>query len=462
MTDSEIKSIRVENIYPHPENPRKDLGNIEEMVESIKKNGIMQNLTVVPIDAWDSEPARQWDAGKLSTKSDFFALIGHRRLAAAKKAGLQEVPCKIVSNISRREQVSIMLEENMQRNDLTIWEQAQGFQMMLSLGETEDSIAEKTGFSKQTIKHRLNIAKLDQTELKKKEQDDCFQLTLKDLYELEKVEDIATRNKILRESRSSSDIRWKATNAAVEAKRNKTAKTVIKKLKEKGVQAAPKKAENEIYSNKWDIVKRISLDEEIPSEIKYKAKKTDILYYIKYYREVLIIKKAEKKPETKQDIKRKDVERRKKQLKAKVKELENRRKEFISLIVSGKIPEFKESIDVYRKLWSAIVEIGSYLNMTNMKRFFTGKAEWDCTQEEKAEATEKVKSCSVLNQMVIQLNYAMDNVGDLYDWQGRFDKASADKLLNAYRLLQQYGWCFENDEEQLLDGTHELYTKDER
>ena len=55
-----------------------------------------------------------------------------------------------------------MLEENIQREDLTVWEQAQGFQMMLDLGETEDTIADKTGFSKTTIKHRLNIAKLDQ------------------------------------------------------------------------------------------------------------------------------------------------------------------------------------------------------------------------------------------------------------------------------------------------------------
>lgn len=44
-----------------------------------------------------------------------------------------------------------MLEENMQRNDLTIYEQAQGFQMMLDLGETAETIAEKTGFSTSTI-----------------------------------------------------------------------------------------------------------------------------------------------------------------------------------------------------------------------------------------------------------------------------------------------------------------------
>ena len=93
-----------------------------------------------------------------------------------------------------------MLEENMQRGDLTIWEQAQGFQMMLDLGETEDTIAEKTGFSKKTIRHRLNIAKLDSKTLMEKERQDGYQLTLTDMYELEKIKDIKTRNKILKES----------------------------------------------------------------------------------------------------------------------------------------------------------------------------------------------------------------------------------------------------------------------
>ena len=67
-----------------------------------------------------------------------------------------------------------MLEENMQRSDLTIYEQAQGFQLMLDLGDTEEQIAEKTGFSKTTIRRRLNIAKLNQDELKKKEHAEGF------------------------------------------------------------------------------------------------------------------------------------------------------------------------------------------------------------------------------------------------------------------------------------------------
>lgn len=152
--------IKVSNLYPHPDNPRKDLGDLTELVESIKKNGIMQNLTVIPIGN-ERDPEEQADAGNIALYSDFRVLIGHRRLAAAKKAGLESVPCRIVSNISRSDQIGIMLEENMQRNDLSIYEQAQSFQMMLDLGETEETISQKTGFGRTTIRHRLNIAKLD-------------------------------------------------------------------------------------------------------------------------------------------------------------------------------------------------------------------------------------------------------------------------------------------------------------
>ena len=62
------------------------------------------------------------------------------------QAGIAEFPCQIAENLTPREQMSIMLEENMQRNDLTIWEQANGFQMMLDLGETEERHRRKDRF----------------------------------------------------------------------------------------------------------------------------------------------------------------------------------------------------------------------------------------------------------------------------------------------------------------------------
>lgn len=94
----EIVMINVNNIYPHPDNPRKDVGDVTELAESIKKQGVMQNLTIIPLSALTEEPEEQPDAETESLSSDFHVIIGHRRLAAAKLAGIEKVPCKIVNN----------------------------------------------------------------------------------------------------------------------------------------------------------------------------------------------------------------------------------------------------------------------------------------------------------------------------------------------------------------------------
>ena len=128
----ELQYIEVSKIFPHPDNPRKNLGDIQELSDSIKANGVLQNLTVVPM-----------------SNGQYTVVIGHRRLAAAKKAGLSVVPC-VAMEMTPQEQVRTMLMENIQRSDLTVYEQAQGFQMMLDMGETVESIAKDCGFSQST------------------------------------------------------------------------------------------------------------------------------------------------------------------------------------------------------------------------------------------------------------------------------------------------------------------------
>lgn len=149
--DSEriIEYISVDKIKPHPDNPRKDVGDVAELAESVKQNGIMQNLTVIPTGS-----------------GEYMALIGHRRLAAAKAAGLDKVPCIVVGNLSRSEQVSIMLAENMQRSDLTGMEQVDGMQMMLDLGDTVSTISKKTGISQTTVRRKLSLTEYDREAVK--------------------------------------------------------------------------------------------------------------------------------------------------------------------------------------------------------------------------------------------------------------------------------------------------------
>ena len=262
-----IQDIAIEQLDIHPQNVRKVYTDIDELAESIKARGVMQNLTVVP------NPDK---------KDHYLVVIGNRRLTAARKAGLKTMPCSVVE-MTEKEQISTMLLENMQRSDLSVSEQAQGFQLMLDLGETETTIAEKTGFSRSTVRHRLNLAKLDQETLTRREENKDFQLTLTDLYELEKVQDIKKRNEILKTAVSSREIAWKAKQAVKEEKIKKNAQIVFEILEEKGVKAAPKRAKEERWTGKWKEITDIDLSQwEDQTKIDLQDTK-DQLYYYQYY-----------------------------------------------------------------------------------------------------------------------------------------------------------------------------------
>lgn len=441
--------LSVDVLHEHPQNPRKSIGDISELTESIKKNGIMQNLTVIP---------GHWEGEKF-IESEYTLLIGHRRFNAAKAAGVKEVPCRIIESMDEKEQLSVMLEENMQRADLTIWEQATGFQLMLDLGDTEEGLAEKTGFSKQTIRHRLNIAKLDGKEIKKKEQDDSFQLTLKDLYELEKIEDIKTRNKVLKDARDSRELAWKAHQAAEQEKMDKRAAIIIKILKAAGVKEAPEKVTHEMYSGKWEIVKEWDLRSEKEPKLA-KATQADIqndwLWY-RYYGSVKLVKPTPKKKEKKEAD---PTEKNKKELKKMVKELMVKKHTFINEVITGKLDGIKEEYEACEQLWDVPVNINTYLGPSELRRFFTGKADYEASQEAKDEANDKLSKLHLVQKMLIQLDYAMDNVGDLMDWRCRYNESKAEQLAEAFKILKKWGWTFEDEEKSILDGTHELYTKE--
>lgn len=204
----EIRYIKVTEIHPHPDNPRKELGDLTELADSIRENGIYQNLTVIPghfISKEDyikmakaegmTKPVAEnsYNAKEWYQSDGYTVIIGHRRLSAAKLAGLETVPC-IVTEMDEKTQLSTMLLENMQRSDLTVYEQAQGFQMMLDLGSDVAELSQKTGFSTTTIRHRINLLDLDADKFKKSESRGA---RITDYIELEKIKDIKLKNQVL-------------------------------------------------------------------------------------------------------------------------------------------------------------------------------------------------------------------------------------------------------------------------
>ena len=96
---NEIKLINTSLIDPHPDNPRKQIGDVTDLAASIKANGLLSPLSVVP----NGERYR--------------VIAGHRRLAACKQAGTGAVPC-FVLDLDPLQQLEAMVTENCQREQL--------------------------------------------------------------------------------------------------------------------------------------------------------------------------------------------------------------------------------------------------------------------------------------------------------------------------------------------------------
>ena len=354
---SGIVMLKRSQLHPNPDNPRKDLGELEELKESIREHGIMQNLTVVPMN---------------DDLEDFYILIGHRRFAASEGI-LFELPCVIAEGLTKAEQVSIMLCENMQRSDLTFLEQAHGFQLMMDLGDTVENISQKTGFSESTVKHRLEIAKLKQKSIDAAMEN--FQPTIGDYIELEKVKDMKERNKILEEAESSSDIRYSVEAYVEEQNRKKNSKKYLELINSLGW----KESKEYFYSYgpvpKWEEIKalsKIDLEKEYyDSAIQAFAKNNTRPVFYRYdgYYITFAFKAPQKKEKEKKKTKQELLEEARKKNTAILNDTRtvicDRYYEFIDEI--DDVKEFKELSDKQRikfmeRLFEVLVDLESYLS----------------------------------------------------------------------------------------------------
>ena len=136
---NEIKLINTSLIDPHPDNPRKQIGDVTDLAASIKANGLLSPISVVP----NGERYR--------------VIAGHRRLAACKQAGTGAVPC-FVLDLDPLQQLEAMVTENCQREQLTVLEEADAIQGMLALGATTAGVAHRLGRSADYVRDRAKVA----------------------------------------------------------------------------------------------------------------------------------------------------------------------------------------------------------------------------------------------------------------------------------------------------------------
>lgn len=132
--------IPLELIEPNPEQPRTTLGNLEELTSSIREKGVLEPILV-----------------RAAGPNRYQIISGERRFRAASAAGLGEIPA-IEMDADDREALEIALVENIQRKDLTAFEEAEGFQLLQEkFGYTHEKISQVIGKSRTTITETLSI-----------------------------------------------------------------------------------------------------------------------------------------------------------------------------------------------------------------------------------------------------------------------------------------------------------------
>jgi len=135
--------LPIDKIDPNPAQPRVEIGDLSELTASIAEKGVLEPLLVKPLYTG------RW-----------MIIAGERRWRASKAAGLDEVPC-IEIDVDEGEVAEIALIENLQRKDLTVWEEAEGVASLCSkFSYTHDEVAKRLGKSRSTITELLSIASL--------------------------------------------------------------------------------------------------------------------------------------------------------------------------------------------------------------------------------------------------------------------------------------------------------------
>ena len=141
------KMVALSSIEPDPAQPRSSIGELDELVESVREKGILEPILVRPNPQGGEAPP-------------YRIISGERRFRAALEAGLVEIPA-IEMDVDEQEALEIALVENLQRKDLTPFEEAEGYRVLAETHEyTHQQISRAVGKSRSAVTEALSLLQL--------------------------------------------------------------------------------------------------------------------------------------------------------------------------------------------------------------------------------------------------------------------------------------------------------------
>lgn len=139
-------AVPLAKIHQHPKNPRRNATASDELVESVKAQGLMQALVLAPHSELIGE---------------YVLIAGHRRTDALTRAGAKTAKAEIRDDlVTEVQQIEAMLTENSSRSDLTAMEEAEAYEQLQLFNLKPADIAKAVGRSRATVSSRLKLLNL--------------------------------------------------------------------------------------------------------------------------------------------------------------------------------------------------------------------------------------------------------------------------------------------------------------
>ena len=141
------RMLAMTDIEADPNQPRSAMGDLSELAASVKAKGVLEPILVRPIG---------------QNGERYRIISGERRFRASQEAGLHEIPA-VIMEVEEDEALEIALVENLQRKDLTPFEEAEGYNALGELhGYTQEQISDAVGKSRTVVTETLQLLQLGQ------------------------------------------------------------------------------------------------------------------------------------------------------------------------------------------------------------------------------------------------------------------------------------------------------------
>jgi ParB/RepB/Spo0J family partition protein len=144
----------------HPRNPRRDLGDLTEMTVSMAAHGVFEPLVVLTAAAYTAAAEADGDPERPAAGVTHVIVMGHRRAAAARAAGLAEVPVLIRDDLAGATAIAAMIAENVHREALDPLAEAEAMAELARRGWRQRRIAVETGCSQAHVSKRMALLQL--------------------------------------------------------------------------------------------------------------------------------------------------------------------------------------------------------------------------------------------------------------------------------------------------------------